>query len=158
MAEDEPLDAIRALLRAIDDQEFEARRRLRALEDEQAAYERAHRERLAAIEGRREEALAVLALTEQQRKSAVELAGSLGQPARERSPLGRPPKAPRAVPADIEKGFKEVLRTAPPKGRRGRKPKMARFDRDDDPGGPPSLGAQRDQPPDDDELTGRDDL
>ena len=71
--------------------------------------------------------------------------------------MGRPPKAPRAVPADIEKAVKEVLRTAPPKGRRG-KPNMARFDRDDDPGGPPPLGAQRDQPPDDDELTGRDDL
>ena len=53
MAEDEPLDAIRALLRAIDDQEFEARRILRALEDEQAAYERAYRERLATLEGRR---------------------------------------------------------------------------------------------------------
>lgn len=156
MAEDDPLNAIRALLRTIDDQEFEARRRLQAIEDEQAAYERAHRERLAALEGRREEALAALALAEQQRKSAVALAGSLGQAPRERAKPGRPPKA---APDDIQRAVKEVMRTAgPPKGRRGRKPKPARLSRDNDPGGPPPLGVQRDAPPPDDELLGEEDL
>ena len=146
------------------------RRKLTGLNELRVEIEQQHREHVAEIEERyrvrvedvrAQEAATrdVLQTTRNQRTLMVELAGKFCEPeaaARERPKLGRPPKASGT---EIRKASQRAVQgaLAAGKGRRGRKAKAPRVDRSD-PGGPPLRGVERDQPPDDDELTGRDDL